>query len=47
MNGVHVHASVLDFLVTAAYVLIFSFVWRLLAAKLSEKPLGQAMAAVF
>ncbi len=46
MNAVHVHASALDFLVVAAYMLIFTFIWRLVAAKLADRPLGQAMAAV-
>jgi len=43
----HVHASALDFLIVGAYTLIFSFLWRLLAARCSESALGQGMAAVY
>lgn len=43
----HVHVGVVEFLVTGAYALIFSFLWRLLAAALADKPLGRAMAAVY
>lgn len=43
----HVHVGVVEFLTVAAYVVIFSFLWRLLAARLSDKPIGRAMAAVY
>lgn len=43
----HVHASALDFLIVAAYTLIFSFLWRMTAARCSESALGKAMAAVY
>lgn len=39
--------SVVDFLATACYMLIFTFFWRIAAAKLHATPLGRAMAAVY
>lgn len=39
--------SFVEFLSTAAYVLIFTFFWRLLAARWSDRPIGRAMAAVY
>jgi len=39
----HVHVSALEFLTTAAYVVIFAFFWRLLATKLADRPVGKAM----
>lgn len=42
----HVHASALDFLVVAAYVIIFGFVWRTLSARLSDSPIGQGMSTI-
>lgn len=46
MDGVHLHVSVLDFAVTAAYVLIFLFLARSLAAKFHDKPFGQALGSL-
>jgi hypothetical protein len=43
----HVHVGFVEFLTTAAYVLIFTFLWRLASAALADKPLGRAMAAVY
>jgi hypothetical protein len=43
----HVHAGVIEFLTTAAYVLIFSYLWRAAAAQLANTTAGKAMAAVF
>lgn len=43
----HVHVGFVEFVVTGAYVVIFSFLWRLLAAQLSGTPLGRAMAAAY
>lgn len=43
----HIHVGLVEFWITAANVLIFSFLWRLLAAKLSDRPIGRAMAAVY
>ena len=36
-----------DFLTVAAYVVIFGFFWRTLAARLSDTKVGQAMAFIF
>lgn len=43
----HVHVSPVDFLTTACYLIIFGFLWRSLAARWSEKPIGQAMAFIY
>lgn len=39
--------GVVEFVVVACYVLIFTFLWRALAATLADKPIGRAMAAVY
>jgi hypothetical protein len=44
---VHVHISAVEFLATASYVIIFGFLWRTLAAYLSDSPFGQAMAFIY
>lgn len=36
--------SALNVLIIGASVLIFSFLWRMAAARWSESPIGQAMA---
>ncbi len=48
MTQVHVHASAIDFTIVAAYVVIFAFLWRFVAAKLAANgsPLGDAMLAL-
>lgn len=38
--------SALNVLIIGASVLIFAFLWRMAAAALSERPIGQAMAAI-
>lgn len=43
----HVHISPLEFLQTAAYIVIFGFLWRTLAARLSDNKVGQAMAYIY
>lgn len=43
----HVHTSVLDFLIVAAYVVLFSTLWRLIAARNAENSFGKAMGAIF
>ena len=45
----HVHVGVVEFLTVVAYVLIFTFLWRMAAAKLAEKHpnLAGAMTAVY
>lgn len=42
----HVHASALDFLIFAAMTVIFGFIWRLMAAKWADRPMGKAMAYI-
>lgn len=46
ISGVHLHVSVLDFLIVLAYLVIASFLWRVTAAHLSDKPIGAAMGAL-
>lgn len=46
ISGVHLHVSVLDFLVIVAYMIIANFLWRVAAAHLADKPIGQAMGAL-
>lgn len=45
----HVHVGVVEFLTVVAYVLIFTYLWRVLAARLAEKypNLAGAMAGVY
>ncbi|MFI5534706.1 hypothetical protein ACIA8O_39850 [Kitasatospora sp. NPDC051853] len=43
----HVHISPVEFLSTAAYVVIFGFLWRSAAAHWSDNKVGQAMAYIF
>ncbi len=38
--------SALNVLIIGFSVIIFSFLWRMLAAKMSDSPTGQAMAAI-
>lgn len=42
----HVHIGIVEFIITGCYVLIFNFLWRMLAAHWSDKPIGAAMLAV-
>jgi len=42
-----IHVSPVEFLTTACYVIIFGFMWRTLAARWSERPVGQAMAWLY
>jgi hypothetical protein len=39
--------GIVDFVTLAAYLIIFGFFWRTTAARLSDKPIGQAMAFIF
>lgn len=45
-TGVHLHVSVLDFLIVLAYFVIAQFLLRTLAAHLSDKPVGKALGAL-
>lgn len=42
----HVHVSPVDAVAVGCYVVIFAFAWRTVAAKVSHKPIGQAMAYI-
>jgi hypothetical protein len=39
--------GLVDFVTLAAYLIIFGFFWRVASARLSDKPIGQAMAFIF
>lgn len=39
--------STLNVLVIGMSVIVFGFLWRMLAAKMSDNPWGQAMATIF
>ena len=43
----HVHISPVEFLSTAAFLIIFGFLWRSLAAKWADNRVGQAMAFIY
>lgn len=43
----HVHISPVEFLTVSMFIIIFGFLWRALAAKWSDKPIGQAMAFIY
>lgn len=45
----HVHVGLVEFLTVVAYVLIFTFLWRVAAARLAERHpnLAGAMAAAY
>lgn len=42
-----INVGVIEFLVVAAYVIIFTVLWRAATVRLSEHPIGRAMAAVY
>jgi hypothetical protein len=39
--------STINVLVIGMSVIVFGFLWRMLAAKMSDNPWGQAMATIF
>jgi len=43
----NLHVSVLGFMTTACYIIIFGFLWRWLSTKYSDTPLGKAMGVIF
>jgi hypothetical protein len=43
----HVHIGVVEFLEVAAFVVIFGFFWRTLAARWKDNSVGQAMAFIY
>lgn len=42
-----INVGVIEFFVIAAYIIIFTVLWRAAAARLAEHPIGRAMAAVY
>jgi len=44
---IRVHVSPVEFLTVAAYLVIFGFFWRTLAARWSDNNVGQAMAFIY
>jgi hypothetical protein len=43
----HFHASVTDFLVFLAYLIVAGFILRAAAVKFADRPLGRALAFIF
>lgn len=43
----HIHVSPVEFLATAAYLVIFGFFWRTLSIRWSDNKVGQAMAYIY
>lgn len=43
----HVHISLVSFLVSGAYLIIWGFLWRTLAIKWKDNAVGQAMGYIF
>lgn len=43
----HVHVGVPEFLAALSYMVIAGFLWRSLAARLADHPVGQAMAYIY
>lgn len=41
-----IQPSALNFVIVACFVIIFMFMWRNLAARYADKPLGQAMGSI-
>lgn len=42
-----IRVSTVDFLIVGAYIVIFGFFWRAIAAANSENSVGKAMAYIF
>lgn len=43
----HIHASAIGFLITAAYIIIFGFFWRFISTRYHETTFGQAMGVIY
>lgn len=43
----HVHVSPVEFLQVAAFIVIFGFLWRTLAARWKDNAVGQGMAFIY
>jgi hypothetical protein len=44
---VHIHVGALDAFKVFLYVIIIGFFWRIIAGKMSDNPIGQAMAFLY
>lgn len=42
----HIHLGALDFLTTACYIIIFSFLWKYFAVRWHNNTVGQAMSTI-
>lgn len=43
----HVHVGIASFVVAGASAIIFTTLWRAATARLADRPIGAAMAAVY
>lgn len=43
----HIHVGALDMVKVFLYVVIVGFFWRVIAGKMSDNPIGQAMAFLY
>ena len=43
----HLHIGLAEFMVVAAYIVIFGALWRLVALKLGDRPISRAMLLVY
>jgi hypothetical protein len=43
----HIHATFLDGAIIFLFVILFGGVWRWVAMRLADRPIGQAMAFVY
>ena len=43
----HIHIGAMDFAITVAFIIIFSYIWRSISLHLADRPIGQAMAFIF
>jgi hypothetical protein len=43
----HIHIGAMDFFITAAYIIIFAYIWRAISSYFADRPIGQAMAFIF
>lgn len=45
--NLHLHIGGFDFIPLVCYFIIFGFLWRSLAARWADNPIGQAMAFIY
>lgn len=46
METNHVHISAVSAITIVLVLIVFSYIWRGVAGRLADRPLGQAMAAI-